>query len=48
MVGISRRPKDFSAVLFAELWRHGYEALPVNPNVTEVMGRRCYALLNLN
>lgn len=43
MVGISRRPKDFSGMLLQELCRHGYEVLPVNPSLDEAMGRRCYA-----
>jgi uncharacterized protein len=42
MVGVSRRPKDFSAMLFDELCRHGYEVLPVNPNLGEFKGRSCY------
>jgi predicted CoA-binding protein len=43
MVGISREPKNISTQLFEELCRHGYEVLPVNPNVTEIMGQRCFA-----
>ena len=43
MVGISRNPKDFSAALFEELRNNGYDVIPVNPNVSEVMGQRCFA-----
>ena len=43
MVGVSRRPKDFSATLFEELCRRGYDVVPVNPNASEALGRRCFA-----
>jgi len=43
MAGISRDQKSFSAQLFDELCRRGYDVVPVNPNATEVKGRRCFA-----
>lgn len=43
MVGISRNPTNLSATLFEELCRRGYDVVPVNPNTTEVHGRRCFA-----
>jgi predicted CoA-binding protein len=43
MVGVSRHPKDFSRSLFEELRRRGYDMVPVNPDVAEVEGQRCYA-----
>jgi len=43
MVGISRQPKDFSAMLFEELCRRGYDVVPVNPGASEVLGRPCFA-----
>lgn len=43
MIGISRDPKDFSASLFSELQRRGYDVVPVNPKTSEVMGRPCFA-----
>jgi len=43
MVGISRKPGEFSAMLFKELCKRGYDVVPVNPNMTEVLGRRCFA-----
>ena len=42
MIGISRNPKDFSASLFSELERRGYDIVPVNPKASEVMGRHCF------
>jgi len=43
MVGISRGPRDFSVSLFQELCRRGYDMVPVNPNMSEALGRRCFA-----
>lgn len=42
MVGISRDPANFSVKLFEELCRRGYDMVPVNPNMVEVHGRRCF------
>lgn len=43
VVGVSRDPKHFSYVLWQELRQRRYEAIPVNPNATELDGQRCYA-----
>ena len=43
MAGVSRDPANFSVALFDELCRRGYDVVPVNPNVAEVKGRRCFA-----
>jgi predicted CoA-binding protein len=43
MIGISRRPSEFSALLFKELCRRGYDVVPVNPGTPEVLGRKCFA-----
>jgi len=43
LVGISRDRKSFSAKVFEELCRRGYDVIPVNPNTTEVQGRQCFA-----
>jgi hypothetical protein len=43
LVGISRDPASDSAKLFEELCRRGYDVVPVNPNVVNVQGRRCFA-----
>lgn len=45
LVGISRQPHDIGAQLFEKFTRLGYDIVPVNPNVPEIMGRRCYARL---
>lgn len=43
VVGVSRDPKHFSYVVWQELRQRRYEAIPVNPNATEIDGQRCYA-----
>ncbi len=43
MVGVSRDPKDFSRTLFAEFKKRGYDIVPVNPNLSDLDGQRCYA-----
>jgi uncharacterized protein len=45
VVGASRNPKDFNASMFRTLRERGYDAVPVNPNATEIDGLRCYARL---
>ena len=43
VVGISRQPRDFSRLLFGELRRRGYDAVPVNPEADEIDGQKCFA-----
>ena len=43
MVGVSRNPRHFSRSLLRELVRRGYDPLPVNPNLTAIEGRPCFA-----
>ena len=45
MVGISRETRSFSVMLFEELCRRGYDVIPVNPNIPDVLGRPCFARL---
>ncbi len=45
MVGISRNPADFSAKLFEEFCRQGYDMVPVNPGAQEIHARRSFARL---
>jgi len=42
IAGVSRNPRDFSAGLFREFLKRGYDAVPVNPNAAQVEGRTCY------
>jgi predicted CoA-binding protein len=43
VVGLSRKNKHFSGMLFEELRRRGYDAIPVNPKAQELLGQRCFA-----
>jgi predicted CoA-binding protein len=45
MVGVSRRPEDFSRLLFREFLDRGYDTVPVNPDTEKVEGRACFARL---
>jgi predicted CoA-binding protein len=45
IVGVWRNPKDFSRMLFREFLERGYDPVPVNPQVEEVEGRRCFGRL---
>ena len=42
MAGISHDPANLSVKLFEELVRRGYDVEPVNPNLGEVEGRKCF------
>jgi predicted CoA-binding protein len=42
IVGVSRQPQDFSRMLFREFLKHGYDAVPVNPQAPAIEDRRCY------
>lgn len=43
LVGVSRDPRDFSRMVLRELLERGYDPVPVNPALSEVEGRRCWA-----
>ena len=46
VVGISDRPERDSHRVAAYLERAGYTIIPVNPNVTQVLGQRCWPSLD--
>jgi len=43
MVGISHDSHNFSMSLYKELCQRGYDVVPVNPNLKEVAGKKCFA-----
>jgi predicted CoA-binding protein len=45
VVGLSDKPDRASYRVAAYLQGHGYRVVPVNPNVTRVLGERAYARL---
>jgi predicted CoA-binding protein len=46
VVGISDRPSRDSYRVAAYLAQAGYTIIPVNPNVTQVLGERCWPTLD--
>lgn len=44
-VGVSRNSLHFSRALFREFLAQGYDAVPVNPEATEIEGRACFAAI---
>jgi uncharacterized protein len=42
LIGLSRDPKKFSRAVFKELSAKGFEIYPVNPNMDDVEGAKCY------
>ena len=45
IVGMSRAARSFSANAARELKTKGYRIFPVNPNVNEIQGEKCYPSL---
>jgi len=46
VVGMSDDPARPSHGIGGYLAAHGYEVIPVNPNLDEVLGQKCYARLS--
>ena len=42
LIGVSRDPKKFSRSVFKELQQKGFEIYPVNPNMDDIEGIKCY------
>lgn len=42
LVGVSRNPKDFTRRLMQEFHNRGFEVVPVNPNIDQLGGEKCY------
>lgn len=45
VVGISRNKRKFGNVIYRELKSKGYRLFPVNPNLNEIEGDKCYSSL---
>jgi len=43
MIGISRERLNIGTSLLEEFTQHGYDVVPVNPNISEISGQRCYS-----
>jgi uncharacterized protein len=46
MVGVSANPDKPSNIVFKYLIENGYNVIPVNPTIDEVLGKKCYANLS--
>jgi predicted CoA-binding protein len=46
IVGVSASPEKPSNIVFKYLTEHGYNVIPVNPTISEVLGKKCYASLS--
>lgn len=42
VIGVSRKPKEYSRLLFEELLKRGYDAIPVNPAADQIDGKPCF------
>ncbi len=45
VAGVSRNTKKFGYSVFRELKKKGYNLVPVNPNLSEIDGEKCYPSL---
>jgi predicted CoA-binding protein len=45
VVGASRYPEKTANVVPYQLLKHGWRVIPVNPNVDQIWGERCYPVL---
>ena len=43
LIGAARDAKDFSRFLLQEMYKQGYDMVPVNPATKEVEGKPCFA-----
>ena len=43
VIGVSRNEHDFTRLLFRTFLEHGYDAVPVNPQLQEADGKRVFA-----
>jgi uncharacterized protein len=46
VAGVSRDSKKFGNVIFKDLIKKGFEPIPINPNVDEIEGHKCYPNLS--
>lgn len=42
IAGVSRNPKKFGHHVYKDMMNKGIEVLPVNPNIEEINGTKCY------
>ncbi len=42
VIGLSRKPREYSRLVFGELLKRGVDAVPVNPAAEEIEGKACF------
>jgi uncharacterized protein len=47
IAGVSRNEKKFGNAVFKELRKKDFEIIPINPNVAEIDGLKCYSSIEL-
>ena len=45
VIGVSRNPKKYGNKVYLDLKKAGYKVYPINPNVDEIFGDKCYSSL---
>ena len=45
IAGVSRNPKKFGRIVYNDLKKNGYTLFPVNPNIQEIDGDKCYTTI---
>ena len=43
IVGVSRNPSDFTRALWKDFRKRGYDAVPVNPHLSDIDGIPCFS-----
>jgi|AntAceMinimDraft_14_1070370.scaffolds.fasta_scaffold20209_3 predicted CoA-binding protein len=46
VIGVSKNPEKYGHQIYQKLKKEGYKVYPINPNVSEILGNKCYSKLN--
>jgi len=46
LAGVSRDPKKFGNMVYKELKDRGFEVYPINPNIDQINGDKCFKAVN--
>ena len=42
VIGVSKNPEKYGHQIYQKLKKEGYKVYPINPNVSEILGNKCY------
>jgi len=45
VIGVSRNPKKYGSRVYNDLKKNEYKVYPINPNIDEILGDKCYSRL---